>query len=396
MAGIHQVSPATFDQMPVRVALQCSEKDSRLILAEDNPSARLLSRPGEAIYNASGGLKEGDTLFQVAWLSEEDKESLLRKLTTKASTLEKLRPPPIVFEGNAPARVEDNRVLQALLSQPEWPERSRTVSAWLGQPIAIKEPIAARFFHQGGRNLLILGRDEEAAVGMLSAAVLSLAAQLAPEEARFYLIDLTSGHGDTAGLVKTLAKVLPHPTKLVQKRQVQDSIAEVADLVQQRLNQEHTGNPPIFMVGFGLQRFRDLRAEDEFAFSPSFENYENLDASDVPKQQVSLSQQFKTILQEGPDVGVYVLAWWDTYAALNRGIGRNLGEFGMRVALPMNNEESTHILDGPDAAKLGPHRAYFLDEENIGQMEKFIPYAPPSPHWLAQVGAEFKNKVTER
>ena len=44
------------DQMAVRIALQCSDADSRLILADDNPAARLLSRPGEAIYNAASGL----------------------------------------------------------------------------------------------------------------------------------------------------------------------------------------------------------------------------------------------------------------------------------------------------------------------------------------------------
>jgi S-DNA-T family DNA segregation ATPase FtsK/SpoIIIE len=183
---------------------------------------------------------------------------------------------------------------------------------------------------------------------------------------------------------------------MAQKRQVQELIAEVADLVQYRMDHEHSGSSPVFLVGFGLQRFRDLRVEDEFAFTPSYEAYENLEAAEPPKQKVSLSLQFKTILQEGPEVGVYVLAWWDTYAALNRGIGRNIGDFGLRVALPMNSEESTQILDGPDATKLGQHRAFFLDEENLGQMEKFIPYAPPSRTWLAQVGAELKKREAGR
>ena len=36
-------------------ALQCSESDSYLILGEENGAARLLGRPGEAIYNDAGG-----------------------------------------------------------------------------------------------------------------------------------------------------------------------------------------------------------------------------------------------------------------------------------------------------------------------------------------------------
>ncbi len=54
----------------VRIALQTSEADSQLILGDDNSAARLLSRPGEAIYNDAGGLVEGNSPFQVAWLPD--------------------------------------------------------------------------------------------------------------------------------------------------------------------------------------------------------------------------------------------------------------------------------------------------------------------------------------
>ena len=42
-------------QMGVRIALQCSETDSQVILSDDNSAARLLTRPGEAIYNDQSG-----------------------------------------------------------------------------------------------------------------------------------------------------------------------------------------------------------------------------------------------------------------------------------------------------------------------------------------------------
>ena len=55
----------------IRIALHhpTSEADSQLILGDNNSAARLLSRPGEAIYNDAGGLVEGNSPFQVAWLS---------------------------------------------------------------------------------------------------------------------------------------------------------------------------------------------------------------------------------------------------------------------------------------------------------------------------------------
>ncbi len=63
--------------MAVRIALQCSEADAHLILSEDNTAARLLTRPGEAIYNDANGMVEGNNLFQVVWLSDERREKYL-------------------------------------------------------------------------------------------------------------------------------------------------------------------------------------------------------------------------------------------------------------------------------------------------------------------------------
>ena len=61
-------------QIAVRIALQCSESDAHLILSEDNMAARMLTRPGEAIYNDANGLVQGNHQFQVAWLDEARRE----------------------------------------------------------------------------------------------------------------------------------------------------------------------------------------------------------------------------------------------------------------------------------------------------------------------------------
>src|SRR5207253_11524358 len=91
---------STIGQMAVRVALQTSEADSQLILGDNNSAARLLTRPGEAIYNDAGGLVEGNSPFQVSWLPDEQREQLL-DLVQKRATRERVnRGDPIVFEGN--------------------------------------------------------------------------------------------------------------------------------------------------------------------------------------------------------------------------------------------------------------------------------------------------------
>src|SRR5262249_45258648 len=62
LGGAYTLARSTIDQMAVRIALQCSEADAHLILSKDNAAARLLGRPGEAIYNDANGLVEGNNV----------------------------------------------------------------------------------------------------------------------------------------------------------------------------------------------------------------------------------------------------------------------------------------------------------------------------------------------
>src|SRR5438270_943175 len=84
LGGAYTLARSTIDQMAVRIALQCSEADGHLILSEDNSAARLLSRPGEAIYNDANGLVEGNNPFQVVWLDDEKREEYLQGIAELA------------------------------------------------------------------------------------------------------------------------------------------------------------------------------------------------------------------------------------------------------------------------------------------------------------------------
>src|SRR5207248_3504493 len=103
LGGAFSLARSTIDQMADRIALQCSEADAHLILSDDNSAARLLSRPGEAIYNDANGLVEGNNPFQVVWLPEYRREEFLRDIRAmdKQQHPHASRP-QIVFEGNAP------------------------------------------------------------------------------------------------------------------------------------------------------------------------------------------------------------------------------------------------------------------------------------------------------
>jgi hypothetical protein len=390
LGGAYSLARSTIGQMAVRIALQCSESDAHLILSDDNPAARLLSRPGEAIYNDANGLVEGNDFFQVCWISDERRDSYLERIGQLARERARPRPPQIVFEGKAPGDVTRNPALNELLDAPTWQRSPRVFHGWLGEAVAIKEPTAASFRAQSGRNLLMVGQADEMALGILATALVSLAAQHAPGDAvhgaagaRFYVLDGSLPDSPHVGFLDGLGNVLPHPVKVAGWRDIVPILSEVAAEVERR-QQAQEGEPvALYLVVHGLQRFRDLRRqEDDFGFSRRGEN--------APPNPGKL---FGDILRDGPAVGVYTLVWADTLNNVQRSLDRQgLREFDMRVLFQMSAADSSNLIDSPLANRLGPHRALFYSEDR-GQPEKFRPYGLPSEAWLARVRERLREKT---
>jgi len=192
LGGSSSLARSTIGQMAVRIAMQCSEGDSQLILDDDNTAARLLSRPGEAIYNDAGGMVTGNSPFQTAWLSDTTRDKYLNQISDLSRSRKTKETPLIVFEGNVPADITENQPLKQLLEEynntlPDQPPR-----AWLGEPVAIKEPTNIVFRRQSGAHLLITGQNEQAALGVMTSAMTSLAAWQSSSPARFIILDGSS------------------------------------------------------------------------------------------------------------------------------------------------------------------------------------------------------------
>ncbi|MBC7771061.1 MAG: cell division protein FtsK [Pyrinomonadaceae bacterium] len=424
LSGAYSLARSTMGQMAVRVALQCSEADSYVILSEDNAAARLLSRPGEAIYNDSSGMVEGNSPFQVAWLPDDHRDTFLSRVSAFAKRNHyRVSERQAVFEGNVPADLARNLLLSELLDNQRSgkpPARSPAVlKAWLGDAIAIKDPTAAILRKQTGSNLVIVGQREETSLAMLSCAMIGLSAQLPPWVARrsppdspggnehengrtprpatFYVLDPTPSDSLYADHFARVAARLPQTTRLVSYREVESALSELHAQLNARRD---AGDPaaaaasaatfaahnadadadarsgpasfePIFLIINGIQKYRQLRkADDDFSFS--------MDADKPPSPDKLLAE----ILREGPSVGMHVLLWCDTASNLTRALDRQgLREFDYRALMQMSATDSAALIDSPDAGKLGLHRALLHSEEQ-GVSEKFRPYAVPTEAWL--------------
>jgi hypothetical protein len=363
--------------MVIRVALQCNEADAHLIMDENNSAPRLLSRPGEGIYNDAAGVIEGNSPFQVVWLADEERDAWLDKVRRLADDRGDKHSGPIVFEGNAPAEIRENHLLASALEAA--PKKAPAAPrCWLGAPNSIKGPTEAIFHRQSGNHLLIVGQRDEAVTTMFGVSLVSLAAQHPPGSAKFVLLLGANAGSPDSDSLERVAATIPHEIKVVRGHDVPDVMNELGAELKERTGGDAASAPAIFVFIHGLHRFKKLKHEDDFDFSSGSEQ--------------SPGALLGTLISEGSSHGIHLIVSVDTFSNVGRFLSRKaLGEFEKRVVFQMSANDSASLIDSPKAGTLGLHRA-LLYNEHEGTLETFRPYAAPDPEWLGEAGAKLRAR----
>ncbi len=370
LGGAYSLARATLGQMVIRIALQCNEADAYLIMDDSNAAPRLLSRPGEGIYNDAAGAVEGNSPFQVVWLPEEERDACLDIVRSLAERHPEMDATPVIFEGNAPANLAENALLAKVL-RAEPTVVPVVARAWLGAPNSIKGPTEIAFHRQSGNNLLIVGQRDEAALTMLGNALLALAAQYPPGEAQFVFLHNAAPDSADGEFIERVAAASAQEVMLATNLDVAELMRDLAEELKTR---EGGGGKPVFIFIHGLQRFRKLRTEDDFEFSFS-------DSGGEAKP----GTRFAELVAEGAGHGMHLLVSLDALNSVSRFLSRKaLAEFETRVVFQMSANDSASLIDSPKAGGLGLHRA-LLYNENEGSLETFRPYAMPDAAWLREM-----------
>lgn len=380
LGGAYTLARTTLGQMVVRIALQCNQADALLIMDEDNPAPRLLSRPGEAIYNDTSGALEGNSPFQIVWLPEEERERWLHRIQLHAAERKTGDREFVMFEGNAPADVRENRLLRRLLAdgvtQPVPPAR-----VWLGAPNSIKGPTEIVLQRQSGHNLLVVGQNDEASLAMLALGLVALAAQHPQGTARIVLFDVSPPGSPHRMLLEQVAELLPMELSWVTPTTLDSSMSALEEELALRSEQSDTSQAPsLYLVLHHLERFKGLRYEDDFALS--------LDDNAAKAPGAVLNR----ILTEGSHLGFHVLCVCDSFNNTSRFLSRKaVSEFELRVLFQMSASDSASLIDDPRASALGLHRAILFNAQE-GTLETFRPYALPDTEWLRATGAQLHQR----
>ena len=345
-----------YEQMALRIALGCKMPSvSQAILGEGNEAATKLTRAGDAIYNDRRG--EGpNSVIRIAALPTRDRREWIATIRALAGGRE--YPPPETFDPDTPADFSSHPAAVAFAARSgQWPDSRPVVEAWLGEAVEIKPPTTAAFERYVRANLLIVG-EEDNAHGLLLATLLSAAIQRSPADVSFRITEFARPSSRFHGFFAPLTH-LPHRVEVAGPRSTEAGLGTlIADLDQRLANDDGSPGPEQFLLVAGLHRWQEALTEVNYG------------PSDVAKKLIRLAE-------EGPDVGIHLVVWADSYATVERAFRRNISHFGLRAVLRVSSTtESDSLLSVPAAASLGDNRALYRDTEwPHEQVEKFKPYS---------------------
>ena len=367
LGGAFTLARATLGQMVIRIALQCNEADAYLIMDDSNPAPRLLTRPGEGIYNDAAGTAEANSPFQVVWLDENDRDHYLSKAAERAAATGLDNKPRVVFEGNAPANIADDPYITGLLASRQFGGAPRL---FLGAPNSIKSPTEAVFERQSGSNLMIVGQRDDVVEGMTAIGLRLLHEQLGAK-GRLFLIDGQVADPNGNSWLKEAISWLGDTVQCPAGHDMGELVNQLAAEMKSKLD----GSAPhddasTFLVILGLQKYKKLRFEEDFSFSVDED------------AEVKPSNSLNDLITEGPGLGYHVILSIDTYNNVNRCISRKaVSEFEKKVLFQMSAADSASLIDSGKAGSLGMNRAVYYNEPT-GIAETFRPYSQPGREWF--------------
>ena len=357
----------------VRLAMRCSEEDSRLVLSQNNLAGAMLSnKQGDCIYNPDGGRLEANIRFMAAFLQPNARSQRLEKM----AAMQHGKWNVVVFEGNEPTSIES--------SAPWIRLNSLTVdggpgvgapSIWLGEPVAIQGPIGVCFDKRRGRHLLAVMQKPEQGLAPLFNALLVLLAHYKPGEARFSILNVLDNDSPWSGWPGRIKEVFGSAQLIesIGREQLSEFLPALAEDVKKSAPSSKASLPRFLFV-MGLQLARELRSRE--AYSPREPDIKTIDGA------------FVYVLKEGAEHRVHVLAWCDLLSNVARTGRTMLEEFGVRLAGEMTHSDSAACVGTLDAARLRKNnRAVLYDEAKPGTAQILRPYSLPSFALFERVAA---------
>jgi len=357
LAGV-SLPKAILDLIAIRIALQCSDAESRVILSDDNSAAKLLKKPGEAIFNDGGGIADSNIRFQVAYYTNDD-DKYLKEISNEFKRRGK-NYGNILYNGSLPNRILDISVFENFMKGDS--VYSGNICAWLGKPVNIEEFLRIEFKKQIGDNLSIISSDRDEGNNTLLAIMMSFSIYNSESRPLIYLNSNDEDDSDKNAVVSSIAEIFKDDFIQVKRRGLGHILETLAALVK---SEDVKIKKKTFLIIDAIHKNRD------------FEN-------DYTAENEKIRDNLLQIIRYGPDIGIHVIITSESFERFSGIFGRYVSEFNMRVAGIMDSNSSMMYIADINASRIEKANRLVLYKPNASGNKyiQFIPYEKPKSESL--------------
>ncbi len=368
--------------MVVRIAFAGNSESAKCIMGEDFDTSQIeQNASGFAAINTAGGAKNQTTYFQVGYLSEADRDEILKNLMQIYSTRESVTR---ILSRKASADI-NNRFNQLIINRSFTPaENADEYELMIGEFSVRRKYV--RVAPQSGENILIVGNTEDQAKSMCALAVMSfLYDELAAkadviDNELVRIVDLSDEDSETYQFFPMLQNKFSRQISCAGARQMDAMISDTYAQMKKRQRGEADAKERLLLILFGI----------DGAFALQQEMYD--DAADG---QLTTAQKLSQILKDGPTVGINSIVWARSLTALKRIIETRVinSVINKRFFYGKNTDNACEELTNvtPDETILSGAMAQYKNKFEVSTSTMRF-YDLPEEQWLqrfAEVYAEF-------
>lgn len=332
-------------QIPQRVAFGMPDADSRIFLADDNPAATNLSRPGAGIFNHAGGRKDANEHFQGTFVTHAELHTLLVKMNAFAKS-RNINRQPIILEN--PGSAAWTEVAKKSVAQGV---SGLAIKLPIGLPLSLGAPVQVSMQQGVGGNSLVCVANQTALGNVISTFVLGGGIA----GAVVMILDFSPQDDHLSNVSKAsqgiLRKYQNRQVEIVRGSNCYPKISQLKMLMDGALNQGKSITKPLVIVVTGTAFAHDLN------------------------QVSQASEEFQQLLEKGPAVGIHFVVAADSLATIKLRLGYSFGEpFSSFIAGECSVGDSMDLLQSSLANSLDNSNQVALYDRLTGKSFKVRPF----------------------
>ncbi len=353
--GDVDLSTSAQGQLGVRIALALPENDCWKLLHGDNMVPSTFTKAGQAVYNAAQGKKEGNVVFNVAFIDKKKIPNEIQNLvlkTKKKNRLGFIR--PFIFDGQQNVTIESNAVLYESIVNKQFNINENYIDIYIGAPFYLsKEHINYRLRKQQESNLLIIGDDPESAISIVRHSLTQISLQ-SHQETLYHIFDMFSIDSGMKGKFLDLSdKGLLNLNIINKPRLIEDCLSNIIAELEKRFDDESIKGRIILCL-MNFHTIRDFKKGDAYP-------------------QNELGAKLFRLIKEGPEYGIHTILHTLNQKSLEEVFDRApFGEFENKILLKGQNPSD--YVNSIDDNSIEKFLAYIIHPKSRYEADKFKVY----------------------